>query len=200
LPADRDDAPEVGAFLRGDRALVGAVRDGIRAVVDGFRFGGAAAEDLVQDAVARVFFSLRAGRFRGEASLATFARHVARVTCLEHLRRLRFRRRLGVDATAPVAADDGPAEHLLRAEEHRRNLRVLASLPAPCRQVFQLIFVEGLSYREIASRLGISENAVKARVHRCRLACLSAAGARRPARKPVRGKRPAPSPAGPPGG
>ena len=62
-----------------------------------------------------------------------------------------------------------PEEELLHAEEHQENLRILAAMPAECRELFRMIFIEDLGYQEIARCLGISEGAVKTRVRRCRL-------------------------------
>lgn len=145
------------------------MRRAIRAVVVGFRFGGSVEEDLVQESIYRVFSSLRSGHFRGEASLRTFGQRIAEFTCLEHFRRIRYR--VEVDASqAPEAISmNEPEGLLLRAEEHRRNLRRLAEMPTECRELFRMIFIERLSYAEIARRCGISETAVKLRVYRCRL-------------------------------
>jgi RNA polymerase sigma-70 factor (ECF subfamily) len=82
------------------------------------------------------------------------------------------------------AADrwSAPEDSFLWTEEHLRNLQAFASLPAECREILRLVGVEGVSYREIAGRLGITEGALKSRIHRCRLACREAAAAqRRPA-------------------
>ena len=147
-----------------------AMRGAVRAVVSCFHLGSAATrEDLVQEALYRTFLSLRSGAFRGEASLKTFGQKIAEYTCLEHLRRVHYRSE--VDPTTAVEArnEPGPESLLLRAEEHRRNLRRLASMSSECRELFRMIFIERLSYIEVARRCGISESAVKLRVHRCRL-------------------------------
>jgi len=65
-------------------------------------------------------------------------------------------------------------------EEHARNLEVLAGLPPDCRELLRMVFVDRLSYREIGLKLGISEGAIKTRVHRCRAACRLRAAPRKP--------------------
>ena len=53
----------------------------------------------------------------------------------------------------------------------RRRLRqALRTLPAPYRAIVFLREMEGLSTREVATVMGISENNVKARLHRARIA------------------------------
>ena len=172
---DRGPQTDVAAFLAGDPAAHADLRLRMRAVVAAFRFGGSVQEDLVQEAIYRVFQSLRTASFRGEASLLTFGQRVAEFTCLEHLRRVRLR--VEVDpATLPEPRSVGePESILLRAEEHRANLLRLAAMSRECRELFRMIFIERLSYVEIGERCGISETAVKLRVHRCRLTARDAA-------------------------
>lgn len=164
---------DIRALLEGDPAQVAAVRVAITSAVRRFRiFDSAQSEELVQDALARVFLSLRAGRFRGEASLATYAHNVAKFVCLEHLRRRREAKPADPDSIPSPSRWAQPEESLLRAEEHQENLRVLAALPRESRELLRMVFVEDLSYQEVALRLGISEGAVKTRVRRCRLSGL----------------------------
>ncbi|HKQ98450.1 MAG TPA: RNA polymerase sigma factor [Candidatus Polarisedimenticolia bacterium] len=165
---------EISAFLAGDPVLHELIRAGVRRAVRSLRFAPAVVEEeIVQETLTRVFVSLSEGSFRGEASLATFAQRVARYVYLEQIRRRRF---VSEIASAESKADPraGPEEHFLRAEEHRRNLRTLVNLTPECRELFRLIFVEELNYAEVGARLGISDTAVKLRVHRCRLTMRSA--------------------------
>jgi RNA polymerase sigma-70 factor (ECF subfamily) len=65
----------------------------------------------------------------------------------------------------------------------RRLKRALGTLPPAFRAVVFLREMEGLSTRETAHALGVSEDTVKARLHRARLVLqreLAAAGARQP--------------------
>ena len=55
----------------------------------------------------------------------------------------------------------------------RRLHRALRALPPPYRAVVFLREMEGLSTREVATALGISEDSVKTRLHRARLALQS---------------------------
>jgi RNA polymerase sigma-70 factor (ECF subfamily) len=131
--------------------------------------------DLVQETLSRTLASLSDHRFQGDASLQTYARNIARYTCLEHIRRRR--REVAFDPELHTAGDhwSAPEAACLSSEEHRRNLEAFASLPADCREILCMISLEGASYREVASRLGVSEAALKSRIHRCRLTCREAA-------------------------
>jgi RNA polymerase sigma factor (sigma-70 family) len=158
--------PEVEAFLTGRSSAVQAVTDAVAGAVGRFRLGADLHEELVQESLGRILLNLTRRRFRGEASLRTYASNVAKYTCLEHFRRPRSSAGSGPgrsDASGPT-----PEELYLRAEEHGRNLRAFAALSSECRELFTLIFVDRLAYREIAGRLAVSVGAIKSRVHRCR--------------------------------
>jgi len=170
--------PEIAAFLRGDRARVGEIRAAIQSVVRSFQFPDEELDrDLVQDVLSRILQNLSAGRFRGDSSLGTYAQKVAKYTCLEHLRRRRFEIRMDLESIPSRARWSQPEGSLLRTEEHLRNLRLFAALSGESRELLRLIFIEGLSYDEIGRRLGVSEGAIKSRLHRIRLACREAVGA-----------------------
>ena len=164
-----DPANEVAAFLAGDSHVLIEIRRGIRAVVVGFHFAGSVEEDLVQESIFRVFASLRSGSFRGEASLRTFGQRIAEYTCLEHIRRIRNHAEVDASRIPEASSMNGPEGLFLRAEKHQEDLRKLAQMPPECRALFRMIFIERLSYAEVARRCGISEAAVKLRVYRCRL-------------------------------
>lgn len=168
---------EVNAFLSGDPERLKEIEEAVRLVVRSFQFADRDLDgDLVHDALGRVLTNLSAGRYRGEASLKTYARNVARYTCLEHIRRRR--REVEVDPEALSSGElwSAPERSFLWAEEHLRNLQAFASLPADCREILTMVCLEGASYREVASRLRITEAALRSKIHRCRLICREAAG------------------------
>ena len=72
---------------------------------------------------------------------------------------------------APEVRDPGKTpEQLAENARLRRRLRhALRALPAPYRAIVFLREMEGLSTREVATVMGISEDNVKARLHRARL-------------------------------
>jgi RNA polymerase sigma-70 factor (ECF subfamily) len=171
---------DVESFLRGDPIAIDVLRAAVALAVRSFQFPDPGLnEDLVQETLTRVFVNLTAGQFRGESSLATYARRVARYTCLEHLRRRRHATEIDPEAVPSAERWSRPDESFLWTEEHLRNLQIFSSLPEDCRRLLRMIFVEGRSYRETGRRLGLTEGAVKTRVHRCRASFREAAGLRR---------------------
>jgi len=154
-------------LLGGDAAIIDQVSSSVRIVTRKFGFPFDVQIELHQETMGRVFLGVAGGRFRGDASLATYASNVAKYTCLEHLRRERRERR-EPDLTHTAGEVESPERSLLRAEEHRRNLRAIASLPPEQRELLMMVFVHGRSYDEVATALGVSPLAVRLRVHRCR--------------------------------
>ncbi|HKY32248.1 MAG TPA: sigma-70 family RNA polymerase sigma factor [Candidatus Polarisedimenticolia bacterium] len=191
MTAGDDLDGQIASFLSGESSVVACVRAAIDSAVRAFRFPDAAVgTDLCQDALARVFVNLRAGRFRGESSLATYARRVARYTCLEHIRRRRDQVPLDLDTVPSATRWSEPESSLLWAEEHLRNVALFSSLPAACRELLKMIFLDGLSYRQAARALGVTEGTIKTRVHRCRACLRQASRSRKPAHRLARRARP----------
>ncbi|HEU5377524.1 MAG TPA: sigma-70 family RNA polymerase sigma factor, partial [Ktedonobacteraceae bacterium] len=61
-----------------------------------------------------------------------------------------------------------PEEQLVQQENHQRVHQALEALPRRQRVAFQLKYLEGLSYRAIARRLGIPEGTAKTHVARAK--------------------------------
>ena len=135
--------------------------------------GGLDLDDVVQETYAML---------AGMASVIhvtaprAYAFRTARSVVLQHLRRSKVVRIEAVgDALLHEAADEGPtaeAQMSVRQELARIDA-VIATLPPKCRECFTLRRIEGLSQRETASRMGISENTVEKHIGRA-LRALSA--------------------------
>lgn len=122
----------------------------------------AEAEDIVQESYVRAYTHLH--RFEGRASVATW---LTRIAFHEALRRRR--RKLRADAAAAVAAERTatPGGPLPASPEDRGTLRAaLDALPEGVRTVVVLRLVQGLSTRETAECLRLSESNVKVMLHR----------------------------------
>lgn len=133
----------------------------------------AEAEDVMQEAYVRAFEHLE--QFSGRAAFATW---LTKIAVYEALRRKGKAGRVealdGYDAArrnlilVRSASSSNPEKEYL-AEEMKRILEeVVSSMPATYRMVFMLREVEGLSTREAADCLDLSEEATKVRLHRAR--------------------------------
>jgi RNA polymerase sigma-70 factor (ECF subfamily) len=130
------------------------------------------AEDVVQEALARSFFSLKS--FRGGSSLSTWLQRIVFNLAIDLKRRVRRRGgepvifEEGVTVAADSAFEGGSSDNpeaLLRQKEHReRMMRVLDDLSDEHRQTIILREFEGLTYDEIARATGVSSGTVMSRL------------------------------------
>lgn len=136
------------------------------------------AADQAQEAFLRAWRGLPA--FQGESSFSTWLYRLTSNVCIDFLRREKRRKAQTSLTTLEEAREAGPAEipdHRFtpESEAERRELREavdrgLQKLPDKYRQVLVLRELEGLSYGEIALRLGLEEGTVKSRIARARMA------------------------------
>ena len=137
------------------------------------------AEDAVQEAFLSAFRSLDG--FAGEARLGTW---LHRITVNAALMKLRSRRRkpeASLEDLQPRFLEDGQhemmprrwkdADRVLASRELRGQVReAIEKLPDTYRNVLLLRDIEELDTAETAEALGVSQNAVKTRLHRARVA------------------------------
>jgi RNA polymerase sigma-70 factor (ECF subfamily) len=131
------------------------------------------AEDVLQEAWVRAYEHLN--QFEGRAGFATW---ITRIAFHEALARTRNNKRwtplenLGGEIMAEVdrrlTASETPETQVMRGELGRMLEAAVDALPETYRSVFVLREVERLSTSETAECLGLSEEAVKTRLHRSR--------------------------------
>jgi len=138
------------------------------------------AEDAMQEALVRTYRQVR--QLRDAAAFRPWLYRTVRNVCLMARRRrvAEPTHVLSLDEVLPIGGDmsqrveavspSPTPEDLTSQSRQRRRLKdALAVLPASYRAVVFLRDMEGLSTRETARTLGISEDNVKARLHRARL-------------------------------
>jgi RNA polymerase sigma-70 factor, ECF subfamily len=133
------------------------------------------AEDVVQDTFVSAFRYLK--DFRGDSSVLTWLMKIASSACLKK-RRLKKNQpksfasfeELSERSTAGSGGGTGEGpERLTQSREVRDKLQsAISLLPQNYRVVLVLRDMEGLSVRETAEALELSESAVKVRLHRAR--------------------------------
>lgn len=139
-----------------------------------------AAEDAVQESYVNAFRAM--ARFDGHAQLSTWLHRIVVNTCLMRLRRRQRKPEQSLDSLLPRFADDGhhaepvaswaeSAERRLERKEVKQLVwEGLGQLPEAYRALIVMRDMEGLSTHEAAELLGISDNALKLRLHRARQA------------------------------
>jgi RNA polymerase sigma-70 factor (ECF subfamily) len=128
------------------------------------------AEDLTQEIFLKLFKSL--DKFNRDADFGTWLTSVARNYCIDHYRASKREREVMVEdllAFDQAVASSGNPQRRLEESDRRSFLRAgLERLPDKLREAVVLRDLQGLSYQEMADRLGLPEGTVKSRINRGR--------------------------------
>jgi len=137
----------------------------------------AEAEDAAQETAIKVYLNLK--NFRGDSQFRTWVLSIARNEGLGRLRKQGTRREDSLDADTDEQTGDYtpailtswreiPSEALERMELGALLREAIDALPGIYRNVVLLRDIEEMDIRETAGALGITEGAVKVRLHRAR--------------------------------
>lgn len=144
------------------------------------------AEEVTQETLLKVFEKL--DQLREPERFKAWVFRIARNACYMKRRKSVFApvQELSLDELMPVTQEDGdqrrleiadwsslPEDIALQSELRERLEAAIQSLPEIYRAVLILRDIEGLSTQETAEVLDITEDAVKTRLHRARLAVRS---------------------------
>jgi RNA polymerase sigma-70 factor (ECF subfamily) len=134
------------------------------------------AEDISQEVFLKAY--VRFAELRQSPTAGGWLRTVATNLCLNHLSRYRSRWTFfsdffsrhddEEDREVEFPAETNLGDELAAADRHELVERTLQSLPAAQRVPLVLFHLEGLSYEDIAARLGVSLGKVKTDIHRGR--------------------------------
>ena len=130
------------------------------------------AGDIAQKAFLNAFLKIR--DFQGDAAFGTWLYRIAFNLAVSEFRGRPRERRLAFgeeeDGGMPEPAGNGPApgDRLATAETQRAVQEAIRGLDEEFREAVVLRDIEGLSYEEIASVLGIAIGTVRSRLHRAR--------------------------------
>jgi len=139
-----------------------------------------AAADLTQEALLRML------KYRDAAGIEDRRALLFRIVnnlVLEY-RRARYRhhaaQHVSLDDAGPLVEDRPSVEAIVDARQavDRLLTRTLAELPSKCRLAFMLNRFDGLTYPQVAARMGISVKMVEKHITRALVACRLAVGDR----------------------
>lgn len=158
---------DVGAFEALLEGHLGQVRRFARA----FAASEADADDLAQEALVKIFRSLRL--FRYQSAFSTWLYAVVRNVFLDATKSRAGRERAREEALEAAHTKDLPGaaqpDALLEQEQERRRLwRALRQVPAEFRTALVLFDIEGATYDEVAAIEGVPVGTVKSRLSRGR--------------------------------
>lgn len=124
------------------------------------------AEDVLQDAFIKVFKNL--DRFKHDGSLEGWIRRIVVNTALDQLRKNKKRQGdLELDDSFIEITTNNFTEERLQAES---LMKLVQELPEGYRTVFNMFAIEGYSHKEIAKKLGVTENTSKSQYSRAKTA------------------------------
>ncbi len=99
-----------------------------------------------------------------ESSLRHYLFRSVRNQCLNLIRQDKVRQLHGIRLQEALLADNAPEEYSISPEMLVKIEESIAALPEKRREIFRLNREEGLKYREIAEKLGISVKTVEAQM------------------------------------
>ncbi len=147
-----------------EEQLIHAYRRGVLVITTARTHDPEVARDITQEVMIAVLKALRAGQLRESNKLSAFIQGIARNLVNNYLRTRA--RRAEDDLEGVELPGPNPTDELERAERQRLLRRELDTLNATDQQILLLAFVDGHSLAEVARRVGMSHEAVRARKSR----------------------------------
>ena len=135
------------------------------------------AEDIMHEGFIKVFLGAKKVEWLGANSFKGWVTRVMVNLCIDHLKKEKRINKVNID-TADIGDEDTEKEptevfSLQMVEEKglskEQLLQMVDSLPETTRLVFNLYAIEQMSHREIATTLGIAEEASRTRLKRARI-------------------------------
>lgn len=119
------------------------------------------AKDITQEVFTEVFRNL--SQYKSQSSLGTWIRKITINRSIDHLRKRK------IEYSELKDYPDSESEEDENTIYHVNKIQCcIQSLPDGCRAVFTLYLLEGLSHKEIANYLNISESTSKSQYHRAK--------------------------------
>jgi RNA polymerase sigma-70 factor (ECF subfamily) len=181
-PMEADDLPLVSRAKAGDdgafRALVVRYQRKVYALALGVVKDPDLAWDVAQETFVRIHGHL--ADFEGKSAFSTWVFRIATHLAIDSVRRERRSQKDDVDEVneshlaeggegiLSTALGNDPRANLLRRELAGKIQEALAGIPEKHRTILVLREVEGLSYEELAERLGIHKGTVMSRLFHAR--------------------------------
>ncbi len=162
-----DELILIERLKRNDRNAYSELFDGYFDKLFTFALNMVFREDVANDIVQEVFIAIyeKSVFTNYKGSLKAYLYTSVRNRCYNYLRDAKVEdRHMALYAEAAVYSD---SVDVIDEEEILEKIRqVMDELPDKCREVCLLRFVQGCKYSDIAERLSMNENTVKAQLHR----------------------------------
>ncbi|PJK00913.1 RNA polymerase sigma factor RpoE [Lysobacteraceae bacterium NML91-0213] len=179
IDTEQLDQELVRRVQRGDTAafdlLVRKYQHRIAALIGRYIADWSEVQDVAQETFIRAYRAI--GNFRGDAQFYTWLHRIAVNTAKNHL--VAHKRRPPTDDIDVSDAEqfdsgirlrdsDTPERELMRQQMEQTVMRAVEALPEELRVAITLREVDGLSYEDIATRMGCPIGTVRSRIFRAR--------------------------------
>ena len=129
------------------------------------------ASDCAQEAMVKIWRSL--GNYRGDCAFESWIYRIAANCSLDALRKRKRDKSESIEPLReagfdPADPEPGTEEKVISKDQHQQLRECIARLPEDQREALVMTQLEGISYEEAATRLGVSEGTVKSRVNRAK--------------------------------
>jgi RNA polymerase sigma-70 factor (ECF subfamily) len=170
ISSDRDTVL-LARVLAGDDSALAAIYDEHSGLVYGLARRVTRDEEIARDITQEVFAYFweqpdRVDLSRG--SLRSYLSVLAHRRAVDEVRKHEARNRAETASGAMPEAEEGPevqvVDAAVRSWQGARVAKLLGTLPAEQRTAVQLAYYEGLTYVQVASKLGIPEGTAKSRL------------------------------------
>lgn len=165
-----DDSGVIGAILRGDRDRYEELVQKYKRMVYGIAWSHLGDRDLSEDVAQETFVKAFSylGTLRSPDRFPGWLAQIARNVCNTFGRRAKRDKALAERWI--LESDSAQADEVDRRSLEEQLRESFAALPEIHREALTVFYLEGKSLREATAVLGISETALKARLHRARTA------------------------------
>ena len=122
------------------------------------------AEELLLDGFYKFFKNLQGFQYKGDAALYSWIKKIMIHECLMFLRKKNVFTIVAETAAEELHFEEEALNNLSAAE----IMNLIVQLPVGYRTVFNLYVIEGMSHKEIADLLGISEGTAKSQLSKAK--------------------------------
>jgi len=169
LRTNLTDQEIVQGYLRGNKkdykTIIGWMRDVVKNHV---WMGAVAPDDVISDASEKLLLNLRYNKFKFESSLKTYIQRITRYTIIDLVRSYKRAEQLLTKDNLNIDEVESPHQIYENKEEAFLFNRIFSLLGEKCRELWNMILLDKMTYKAIGAKYGRSETAIKSQVGRCK--------------------------------